>query len=657
MAAKLKISADTSEIKKSLLDAGREIKRMGQGTKVSLFTAAERRFLKSELGEELKKMKSRFNDNKKIITDMVAEQKKMVKGSQEELKIRRDIMNAYKTQSQLSREMAQVQQTRGQVGGIGGGRMPRGTGGRMGGMLGKFGRAGIIGGVLGVGALAISRGQQAAQQYRQGRGARVALSGLGVEDENFGSPRQLAEAGMTEQDMIRRRVQSTRALGRGNAGNDDILQQARFERAFGLESGQMTNIATGLRAGFGGQGANEAQMKLQASVFASGMEDAIAPYLETMAGFLADINKNGMTQTDEMINAISQITKEGARTPEQIANAFKNIDQAMRGATGEKSAFLQTAFARAGIGGGTIGGTKLAIQSGGLFGLNQDELKKRGYSPQLLKQMEGAGFFTGASTRAGAMTEQFKRSAGMKPGQSFNDASVAQMIGLTDMANQLFGTQGIEGFDQLKLMEKLQNKEISKEEFEKQSKEIKEKKNPQVERLEKINSTLAGQSQIIELTNTNLMEQLGKQTNKMIDKLTDIENAILGRVVGEEEDVSGSDVMGNVLMGAGAGAVTGAGIGSVIPGVGTAIGGAVGGLVGAGVGYFMGDEDRNMKKAGNMPAEGSGVLRPEAQQSTIADEITKGFSRVNIQNQNVNNNKADIKIQMGDGKVMNRTHK
>lgn len=556
MSSQLKISADTSEVKKSILDLSRNLKDIGK-SKVAIFSQEDKKYLKTEIKKELGLMKSRLKENRDEIKKMIVEQKKLVSGSKEELEVRKKILDAYKTQNKLGKQIGEVQSVskKGFGGGGGGGMMDQLM--NVVGMVPK-----LLGGLsLAIGAFAIMKGIQATDQYVAGSGNRVRLKGLGVGEDKFGKADDLARSGLTEQDLIKRRIDATSILGRQGTSNETEVQKASFERAYGLQGGQMTNVATSLRAGFGGQGANEAQSKLQASIMASGMEDAIGPYLETMSNLLASINETGMTSTGELTNIMAQLTKDGGRTPEQMSKTFGGINSAIQNATGQSSAFLQTAFARSGIGGGTIGGTKYAMESGGLFGLDQDSMAKRGYNPELLKGMGQSGMFSGMGDRTGAMLSQFKLSAGMKPGQNISDVKdVNKMVGLNNLSNSVFGTKGNQGFDALMMLEKVQNKKMSSKDFEKQVKQMQESKDPQVERLEKINSSLAGQTEILTNINDNLMEALGKKTVGTRNVMKESENSgIIGttNVAGAINDSGVVQGVGGVVNKGIKGAMTG----------------------------------------------------------------------------------------------------
>lgn len=635
MAASLKISANTSEVKKSLLDLGKDVKNLGK-TKVSIFSGEDRKFIKGELKQELSLMKTKLSENRAEISKMVKAQSQLEKGSKEELANRKKILAAYQQQTKLAKQMDEVKQTQKDMGPMGG------KGG--GSMIGKL----IGGAALAIGGMAIMRGYQASGQFAQGAGSRVRLRGLGQESMNMGNPEDLAAAGMSEQDLIKRQIATTSRLGRAGGSTESIMQQAKFERAYGLEEGSMMNVSTSLRGSMGGKGADAAQAKMQAAILAAGIEDAIGPYLEAATDLLGDINKNGITNTDEMVRVFSELVKEGSRTPEQIAEAFKGIDSAVKGASGEANAFLQTAFSRGGIGGGTIGATRLAMSSGGVMGLNEEELANRGYNPGLLKNMKGAGFMSGVGNRSGAILDQFKKSAGIG-GQNIGDiTSLNTMTGLSTMANGVLGTQGLEGFDALQMMEKVQSKQMSQKQFDEKLKEMKENRDPSVERLTKINSSLEGQTEILRTINTNLMESLGKSAVKAGNVAVEADNML----------VQGT---GNVAK-----AIDDTGVGdAALTGMKATRQGLTGGKLGESI-YDMTHSSTPkatpLRKRGNIPQPNVDLNANSSQMpdASLADAVEKGMTRA-MQGQKAstiqNTNKVNVRIQNSDGSVTNKTHR
>lgn len=518
MSSQLKISADTSEVKKSILDIGKSIRDL-KGSKVQVFSNEDKKFIKSEFKKEIALMKTRLKENREEIKKMVAEQRNLVEGSKEELEHRKKILEAYKTQARLAKDLGSVQKDSKMGGGI-----DKAGGGFMGGLMGI---ARMIPGIAAVATIgyALTKGVQANNQYKSGAGSRNKLKGLGVMDENFGSAQDLARVGLTEQDMIQRRAEATSLLGRGAVSQEGEMRKAGFERAFGLQGGTMTGIAGQLRGSMGGQGASEAQMKLQASVFAAGIEDAIGPYLESATQLLSSINETGTTQTAEITGLLSRLTADGERTPELLAKTFAGINNSVRNATGEQSAFLQTAFARAGIGGGSIGGTKFAMESGGIMGQDRGSLEKRGYNKDLLDSMEKSGMFQGAGKRTGAIMDLMRSAGGLKAGESVSGIkNTDQMVGMGNLANSVFGTKGDQGFDALMMLEKVQNKQMTQKQFDEKLKEMQEGKDPSVQRLDKINNTLSGQTELLENINANLMEALGKEAVQAGNQLVRADN-------------------------------------------------------------------------------------------------------------------------------------
>lgn len=644
--SKLKIGGDVSGVKKSILDLGKDLKSLGK-TKISIFNERDRKFLKNELGRELKEMKTKLIENRAEVGKLIKEQSKLEKGSQAELAQRKKILATYQQQTKLAQEMDRAKRQRSDLGRFGGaGGSTGGTSG-LSGILGKIGSM-VGGAALGVGGLALIKGYQAAQQYSGGARNRVRLKGLGVQGENFGSAEDLASAGLTEQDMIRRRISATARLGRTGGSQESVLQQAKFERAYGLEEGAMMNTSGALRGQFGGTGADQAQMKLQASVMAAGIEDAVGPYLEAATDLLKDINKNGMTNTDEMVRMFATLTKTGERTPEQIAEAFKGIDQAVKGSSGEANAFFQTAFARGGIGGGTVGATRMAMQSGGIFGLNEDELSRRGYNPELLKNMKGAGFMSGAGERTGAILDQFKSSAGLGKDQSIGGISdLNTMVGLSQMANSTLGTEGMGGFDALKMMEQVKNKQMSQKQFETKLQEMKDKKDPTVDRLNKINESLAGQTTILRDINSNLMESLGKKAVKVANIGVEGENALVqgtGNVAGAVDDTG--------ILDRGMSAAKSFRSNMVGGGLGEKLYDAIHGNA-EDLGAKM-VQDSKSRAASNegVQAKGAADVMAEA----VERGMTKAMSAQKRQ-ETINKNNVNVKVQTGDGRIVNKTHR
>lgn len=655
MSSSLKISADTSSVKKSILDIGKSIKDL-KGSKVTIFSPEDKKFIKGEMTKEIALMKNKLKENRDLIADAVKEQQGMVAGTKEELALRQKILEAYKVQAKLGKDLGSTQKSHGSTDSSGGGMMS-----------GIMGFMKMIPGLAAVATIgyAVTKGKQANDQYVAGSGSRNKLKGLGVSDENFGSPEALARVGLTEQDMVQRRVDATATLGRNGSSQAGEMRKAGFERSFGLEGGTMTGIAGQLRGQMGGEGANDAQMKLQASVFASGIEDAIGPYLESATQLLSSINENGSTQTTEIMGMLAQLTKDGKWTPEMISKTFSGMNESVKGATGEQSAFLQNAYAKAGIGGGSIGGTKFAMSSGGIMGLNEGELRKKGYNEEMLGQMKGSGMFKGASDRVGAISDQIRASGGMKPGENFKDVkSLDQKIGVGNLASKTLGIKDPElAYQALMMGDDVKNGKMKPEEFQKKMKSIQEQDaDPSIARLDKINGTLSGQTEYLKKINTNLMEALGKQAVQVGNEITKTDNQ---GVIGATNVAGAVNSSGFT-----------AGAGKFSEGIGKA--GNSGGMGGA---LYDNSPDGLITKAKveNMTSEagvvemakkrrdqGKGFVGMDDNQieqkihatlnkvlnpKEIGKEMAKGFKDVQINNTNIN------KVQVLDGSITDRVGK
>ena len=659
MSSQLKISADTSEVKKSILDIGKSMKDL-KGSKVQVFSNEDKKFIKTEMRKEVALMKQKLKENRDEINKMISAQKDLTAGSKEELENRKKILDAYKVQAKLAGQLSKTQKAA-----AGGGGVDQAQGGMLGNLM-AFAK--MIPGLAAVATIgyAVSKGVQANDQYVAGAGNRNRLKGLGVDEDSFGSPDALARVGLSEQDMIQRRIDATSVLGRAGTSNQTEMQKAAFERAYGLEGGTMTGIAGSFRGQMGGAGATDAQMKLQSSVMAAGIEDAIGPYLESAVQLLTSINENGTTNTAEMTAMLAQLTKDGQRTPEQMAKMFGGMDSSVRGATGEQSAFLQTAFARAGIGGGTIGGTKFSMASGGIMGMDRAALEKRGYNKDLLDNMESQGMFSGVGSRTGAILDQIKSSGGLKPGQSISGITdVNQMVGMGNLASSALGIKDpSQAFDALQMLEKVQNKQMSQKDFNQKMQEMQEGQDPTVKRLDKINSSLSGQTEVLRNINKNLMENLGKEAVVAGNAITKVDNEGITGV----KNVAGAINSTGAVEGTGNAMVRGSRWIASKPGE------AAYGMVNKVKGWFGASDEDKVKDATSDDAvvalakkrrdEGSGFRGMTDEQienkvrtslAASAKNIGKAIGENVKLGPNVINN--NVKVQNVDGRVTDRTQK
>ena len=531
----LKIGADTSDAKKEILGL-QDTTNKFKPNKIQLFDKQEREFIEKDLNKQLGLVGDMLKANKKEVDRLMDAQMDVVEGSKKELEIKKELYKRTKEGIRLEKERAQISKSlgenqyagsaRGKVSGISKG---------IGGTLGKLG-LGLAAGTAAAGALGIGLGIDSTKQYMAGAPVRTQAAGLGLDGDTSLDKTTLAEAGLTEQELASRKVAAGR-LGRDLGDEQTLLQQARFERAYGLDDGTMTNISGSLRSSFGDQ-TNQVQQELQASVFASGMEDAIGPYLETMASLLSNINENGLAATDQLIRAMGDMAANSGRTPEQLARTFTNINDAVSGASGESNAFLQAAFARGGIGGGTVGGTRFALESGGITGLDREKFADLGLGGKGLQDdLQDSGFFGNFQDRSKAILDQLQKSAGIEDLDNF---SGEQAAGLSNLANKVFGTKGLGGLEAVSALKGVQDSGGSQEDFKKKLEEIKEGANPQIERLDMVNKTLSGQTDVLLKINENIRAALGRTlTGEVGNKLLDAKNQVDGARGAVQQEAAG----------------------------------------------------------------------------------------------------------------------
>lgn len=352
------------------------------------------------------------------------------------------------------------------------------------------------------------------EAYLQTVPDRLRAHGLGISNAslNRGTPEELARVGLSRPELIRRRMAVTAEAGREAGSFRSIMQQAAFEKTKGLRAGMMGDLTAKLRPTFGTEGTNTAQMKLQAAIMASGVSEAIGPMLETMVSLLADINSNGVTGTDAMTRLFPALVKASGLSSEQVASVFGGIHAGIKGATGERNALLQRAFARQGIGGNKIGGVRFAMETGGLTGLNSEEyFKSRGIDPggALASGLYGMNLFSdggGLRKRVAGIVKEIKTRAGTL-GKDINELTPTQLIAQDRLAGKLEGIKGpVEGGQFLRLAEILkETKDNAK--FLAALKEI-QKGKPSKE-LEAINESKAAIVQSVRDVRVTLLTQLG----------------------------------------------------------------------------------------------------------------------------------------------------
>lgn len=521
----LKITADVSEVKKSILSLSKTLGKLdGKRTKLSIFDEKEKSFITDELSKSLEIMNTKFKANKVVISELISEQQKLERGVKAELTIRDKITAALKDQVKLGKQIDSAQGDLKQLGGGGGGSA-------MFGGIKKFMSKSIIGAGAAVLANGVSLAVQSDKQVRQGIGNRVRAQGLGIKENELvrGSATQLANAGLSSPELIQRRVDTTAQFGLEAGSEQAVTQRSAFERSRGLEGGLMEQLMSVLRPSLGGAGANDAQLALQASTQAAGLKEALGPSLEVMADLLSDINKNGLASTGEMIRLFSGIASEKVRTPEQVATVIRTINDAMKNSSGEANAFFQVAYSQAGIGGGTIGGTRLAVEDG-LFAPSAEKLAGRGYGEKLLSEMKSAKLLGGDESsrdRVDATLSQVRQLGGLEEGQKLGEVSLNERNTISTFMNSVFGTKGSQGFDTALAMESRGKGEITEKELKEKLAGFKAQNDPSFENLKEINASLTGNTQILETINQTLKDELGLSLLPATNILIGVQNTAL----------------------------------------------------------------------------------------------------------------------------------
>lgn len=378
---KLVIDADTRKLRKSLLDISKDLKDLGK-SKIAIFDKNEREYLKAGAKVALDNIRKQMQINKKELEAALKVQAKTNKSVYEEYNNRKKIHDILKKQVDLQKELGKAQDiaesAKGPATGI------RGFLGRSKGRIGQAASALGLGGAMrflgpagmamAAGGFLYSRGRNAYNTFSGGINDRIGLRGRQVGDMELSDPNRATNAGLNAQSMRRARLASMDVFGRAGSTQKAVMQRAEFERNFGIEQGTMTGIGAQMRGTLGGRGADKATMTIQAGLIASGITDEIGPFLETAANMLTEINERGISFSDSAMALLSTVAGSGEIAPERAGRMIANIDEAIRGSSGEANAFFQQIFKGAGVGGQSIGGIQAGIRTGGLFGANLNDM-------------------------------------------------------------------------------------------------------------------------------------------------------------------------------------------------------------------------------------------------------------------------------------------
>jgi hypothetical protein len=99
------------------------------------------------------------------------------------------------------------------------------------------------------------------------------------------------------------------------------------------------------------------------------------------------------------------------------------------------------------------------------------------------------------------------------------------MVGMGNLASNTLGIKDpSQAFDALMMMEQVEKKQMTQKSFNEKLKKMQEGNDPVVGRLDVINKTLSGQTEILRSINTNRMETLGKEAVVASNAITKADN-------------------------------------------------------------------------------------------------------------------------------------
>ncbi len=454
MGAKMKIGGDASNLKKEIMSLGREIESLGTKRKVQIFDKETQKFIEdgakiaiSSMQRELEKLNT---TNAKISNEMKTQkmsQDQIAQKTLEHLRNKSKILSLEKDIAKVGKQSVSLLQSPKALDALiqgakkgGGGILSKIPGvGRVAGGLksaGGIGALGLVGGglaaaAIGAGAFAIGRGVQGFNQFAGGIKERVALTGRGLGGRQATGVFEPAQRlGMSLADLRRAQLQAVDVFGRKGATQEEVTKRARTARGLGISVEQLQTAGQGLRRQLGVGGAQKTFAKLQATLMATELSGAVGPWLETTANMLTDINENGIGLDDAALHAMQQLSQIEGMSPERVMKVMSGLDESMKSATGEKAAFFMSALAGQGIGGGTLGGTQVAMQMG-LFGGDISKVRERGLlSEKDISALESMKILVDPTAREG---------------KGGIDAFKERMEGITSVFDHITSSMGVIG--------------------------------------------------------------------------------------------------------------------------------------------------------------------------------------------------------------------
>lgn len=517
----IKIGADISGAKQSLKELAnilnsKEFK--GKGAKIIDDKHIE--YIKREGSKAIESMNTQLGKQDKILTKLAeraqdqsrtdkqreTDAKRYNRLMDRRLELQKDILKTQKAQAQLEGGGGMM----GRMGGIIG-KVPGmgGIGGAMAGGAGLLGLGGMAlgGAVLGAGAFGFSRAMRGNQVFREGTQTRQNLRALNVQNVT-GRSDDLQALGLTPEDVRQAQEQRARTFGGSAAGQDQILQTARISRMTGVSMEQFGGAAEALRSNLGVEGGQKAFAKLQASLLASGVEDALGPYLEQAANMLTSMNENGLSLSDEAVTLFSAVMGDGRRiSAERASKIITGIDQAIKGASGETAGFIDFILSTGGVQGKGLLGQQL-IREGGITGFGSaEDLRAKGLGEEEIRAFQEAGALgenVGSKQRVKALVgfyEQQRTEQGTLGALSTMQSAVGGR-GLADTAQIMESLRtALESGDEGKIKDTLKKMEEGKMPLDEQ----------QLKKLEAIVQSTDGTNQALEAFSKQNLDILGER--------------------------------------------------------------------------------------------------------------------------------------------------
>lgn len=451
--AKMRIGGDTTGIKRELVSLGREIEGLGKKRKVQIFDKETQEFIekgaKIAVGQMRQEMEKLQSTNVKISEEMKKQklsqdqiQQKTLEHIRNKAKIlalEKDIQKVQEKSTELLRSPRAIDALVGGAKKGGGGILSRIPGvGRVAGgarAAAGFGMMGLVGGglaaaALGGGAFALGRGYQGFNEFSGGIEERIALTGRGLGGrQSTGINPEAAGLGMSAGQLRRAQLQAVDIFGSEGATQESVVARARAARGMGISVDQLQAAGSGLRQQLGTGGAQRTFAKLQATLMATELKGAVGPWLETAAAMLTKINENGIGLDSAALHALQTLSQVEGLSPERVMKVMNNLDDTMKSATGENAAFFMSALSSRGIGGGSLGGSQVAMQMG-LFGGDLSKIRERGLlSPKDMKAMEDMRIAVDPGDN----------------GQGGRDAFAERVKGITSMFDRITDGMGVAG--------------------------------------------------------------------------------------------------------------------------------------------------------------------------------------------------------------------